>query len=511
MLQESKRFYPNSATISRSRARLVRSLFHSASLWPGRELVCRRIKGAFTTSAYPHRIEQRGGSRTRSSPKSSIYSSFDLPRLIERQPSTTRDSTLTQNERSIFERIYKDILDELPDDAVQQDISDDLEPQGEEKSFGENESLETIFQSSKAKIIPQMPRARDTDRRTSTPLTPQAVSAVPSEKRGQYAVGTKEIASTSLEKVSELPDVMHQTRKQETGIAKLKDQAELVEKARVRDAEAFEERLKSARNDTNIWNVLQDHVLQKMEALAAAINKKSEEITDHPEQVSGRTSHQGLKGPKVRAAQHGHVQSMRPWLQTPEVAMLLSVLRSNYASQCFACLNALRTQFPRSQFALAVLPVIKSFGPMSYVLGASTELYNELLFIRWMYYRDMHGCADLMNEMLDRSIAIDVRTLTVFKDAERRRDQAQRIRESSAYPVSNGTGSKKASQPGMTSAAAAWWFLRGNENGWERWQAIQEQASQELHNEQQRKAAAADALSEEHENEEEAEEMPEKW
>lgn len=82
-----------------------------------------------------------------------------------------------------------------------------------------------------------------------------------------------------------------------------------------------------------------------------------------------------------------------------------------YAARLF------RTIFPRSPYALALLPTIKSLGAISYVLGASTALYNEILYLKWTQYRDLHGCADLVEEMTARGLTADARTAAVLRDA----------------------------------------------------------------------------------------------
>ncbi|KAL1904686.1 hypothetical protein Sste5344_009634 [Sporothrix stenoceras] len=71
-----------------------------------------------------------------------------------------------------------------------------------------------------------------------------------------------------------------------------------------------------------------------------------------------------------------------------------------------------------SPLALAVLPRIKSLGLASYVLGASTQLYNHLLGMRWLRQGDANAVFGLLSEMQRAGLAFDQSTLNLVKSIE---------------------------------------------------------------------------------------------
>lgn len=71
-----------------------------------------------------------------------------------------------------------------------------------------------------------------------------------------------------------------------------------------------------------------------------------------------------------------------------------------------------------SPLALAVLPRIKALGLASYVLGASTPLYNHLLGIRWLRQGDAGAVFALLSEMQRAGLAFDQGTLNLVKSIE---------------------------------------------------------------------------------------------
>ncbi|KJR87545.1 uncharacterized protein SPSK_01641 [Sporothrix schenckii 1099-18] len=71
-----------------------------------------------------------------------------------------------------------------------------------------------------------------------------------------------------------------------------------------------------------------------------------------------------------------------------------------------------------SPLALAVLPRVKALGLASYVLGASTPLYNHLLGIRWLRQGDATAVFALLSEMQRAGLPFDQGTLNLVKSIE---------------------------------------------------------------------------------------------
>lgn len=117
-------------------------------------------------------------------------------------------------------------------------------------------------------------------------------------------------------------------------------------------------------------------------------------------------------------------------------------------------LNAMRTfrkRFPRSPYALALIPKIKNLDPVSQVLGLSTELYNELLYISWRQHSDIFECARIVEDMHLQGLLSDRNTNAVYRDAEMEM-QASR-----------------SSQSQLSVVRSAWWQLKGVKHAMSQW------------------------------------------
>lgn len=421
----------------------------------------------------------------RSNPEPRDYDGFDPDVLVKpKSRKSSWESTLTPTERATFERIYKDIeqsasstLHHEPEEYILED---------EELDFSEEESLEDIFSNA-------ISSSNDIRRIRFGGLT------------NSETLNEMSTAKTIYSSAPGIPN----SEVSEKDVVKGKAQDGMIEEARRKDTEEFEYRLSSYKSDVDVWRVMQSHVLTKMQALTQLLH-------DEHSKKKGRKKKSAEKIVRQTKSQTADLTASTllastQTKQTPSMFHLLSVLRTNYAPQCLACLNTLRLRFPCSPYTLALLPEIKALGPISYVLGASTELYNELLFIRWVHYKDLHGCADLVEEMLDRSVATDARTRAVFNAARRTREQAQFLwaemnntedahlnEKFSTISEQDAPSSPLSRDTAMRPVAAAWWFLQGAESGWERWQTAEQHAFAEFH-EQKRRARtnALTAVSEE--------------
>lgn len=127
---------------------------------------------------------------------------------------------------------------------------------------------------------------------------------------------------------------------------------------------------------------------------------------------------------------------------------LLSVLNRNYAEYCLYALRLFRKNYPKSSYATHVLTTMKRGGPLSYVLGASSEIYNEVIFLKWMQHSDLHAVADLMEEMLNQGIEGNEGTVALIKGIAQQRRSGMR-----EY---------------MGPVLKEWWDMRGNVDGWKR-------------------------------------------
>jgi hypothetical protein len=98
-------------------------------------------------------------------------------------------------------------------------------------------------------------------------------------------------------------------------------------------------------------------------------------------------------------------------------------LTLNYPLLLVAFLDELRANFPSSQLAFTVLPMVKSLGRQSYVLGASTSLYNGIILDTWRVFSDFHRINELLLEMENAGLEFDYDTLDVLGKIRRQGDR----------------------------------------------------------------------------------------
>ncbi|CAG8666212.1 17353_t:CDS:2 [Acaulospora morrowiae] len=89
---------------------------------------------------------------------------------------------------------------------------------------------------------------------------------------------------------------------------------------------------------------------------------------------------------------------------------------SNYSSLLQEAISACHTLFKDPYLAFSILEQIKRRGTVSYVLGCNTKVYNELILIRWNYWKDLCGIEELMDEMVSNGIDFDQQTFYIVNN-----------------------------------------------------------------------------------------------
>ena len=296
------------------------------------------------------------------------------------------------------------------------------------------------------------------------------------------------------------------------------DYERLVQDTRREDMSRVTALLDGARTDIEIWRVLEKEVFSKVTELNALLKREEKAKRAATTKLKGRPSRKaqllGAVPPTSSSASNaiestlpetiGHslddsitptaeealsknsadtsskvapAAPLPPASSIPTAPHPLSILQTNYAPLLLHAMRLLRTQFPTSTYGPALIPHIKRLGPVSYVLGASTALYNELLYLRWVHYHDLHACADLVQEMVEQGVGTDIITGKVFKDAENTREKAKKSHGSDI----SGNGQEP------TKVAIAWWGLQGVSSGWERWREAEGEAARERAEERDRR------------------------
>ena len=312
-----------------------------------------------------------------------IHQGYNDDKQEEDDMPRKRESTITATEKAIFDRIYKTLSSPMEEKPGVEDVELDEMEDG----MGGEESLESIFNA--------------------------AISS--QEKYGQDR-GTR----------------FHRNHEKDDSISKralnqpTDKHSEQVEQARTLDKERVTGLLDKAVSDTGVWRVLEKEIFSRVEDMNREL--KEEERLRAVAGKKQRRSKEKRERDKTKLAKdnvtHDPTPSMNvPSKETPKVSSL-EILEANYASHCLKAMRIFRTVHPTSPFASALIPQMKRLGSISYVLGASTALYNEMLYMRWVHFHDVHGVATLVDEMLDHGIGIDDMTVTILQNGRKYRKMA---------------------------------------------------------------------------------------
>ena len=226
--------------------------------------------------------------------------------------------------------------------------------------------------------------------------------------------------------------------------------------------------LENTSTDVEVWNILQNEVFSMIKQLHLQMDHEDKLLKapkgkqDKPPKSSSKAKAKAkAKNRTSNALAPNDDTELENWqspmsshvfspLFTESKALttntLLAILQANYSHYNVLALRLWRRRYPTTPYALHLLPHIKSLGPISYVLGASANLYNEVLFVKWSQYNDLHGIADLLQEMINQGVEPNILTLGFLRyvSRTRRRDMAGR----------------------RGNVLRSWWYLRGVKEGW---------------------------------------------
>jgi len=138
----------------------------------------------------------------------------------------------------------------------------------------------------------------------------------------------------------------------------------------------------------------------------------------HPKEASATLVPSGALNDGLLTAEgnEAHSTTITTRNETMEVSAL-QFYGPLYPSYLLMSIRLLDRGFEQpSPLALSVLPKIKSLGPISQVLGASTALYNELLRVYWYRYDNFQKVLKLLTEMERSGLDFGKETLEVIQD-----------------------------------------------------------------------------------------------
>ncbi|KAK5105413.1 hypothetical protein LTS08_001690 [Lithohypha guttulata] len=99
----------------------------------------------------------------------------------------------------------------------------------------------------------------------------------------------------------------------------------------------------------------------------------------------------------------------------PTNTPLLPLITILYPAATLLALRMYAAYLPTSGFALALLPRIKSLGATSYLLAGTSHFFNTLLQLYWEVYSDIDALQSLIRDMRRDGVEYDERTIELLE------------------------------------------------------------------------------------------------
>ena len=405
--------------------------------------------------------------------------SFENP-----NPQSSQRSTITKTEKAVFDRIFKDLSQDSssPLSSQQGAEVEDFDAEAEslpevdnlERSFNLNEDLNAIFDAA----IRELRLREEAATRASTHKHHAQYDYLPQERAIDSVIATDAGWRTFKRP---LRMSMGSSITLSSGIVTKSTQLRLAKAAEKHKA-AVSRLLERASTDVEIWGVLEGEVFSVVSELNRKIEedkraRRKEMEVEEAKERSKKMVGEGEETGKHLVKKKRESKVKKEEIIEREVSMALAtnelfyILQENYAEYLLRALRLLRSHHPTSNYARYLLPTIKRLGPISYVLGTSPGLYNELLFLNWTEYSDLHGMADLLQEMMDKGIETNSVTMVLLA----------RLRRLRRY----GRNGK------MGPVVQHFWHMRGTLEGYRRIVALEARAKEEDFQREERESMTA--------------------
>jgi hypothetical protein len=322
-----------------------------------------------------------------------------------------RESTITNRERDTFKKLF-DLVVKNPPSARKKDKKKSKISKDRAHADAQQPEATKLLESVATELRSRRPQDDMVPiERFPVPLRLMAAKATRKVQEQQYLQQVDEQIKAEEEAERPAPD---------DPLVRLREE----QHARV------EELLRAASTDYALWDVLEQHVFSVIRSLQ-------------------------LDGPEKKPEGEEMVYKPDP--------KQLAIIGPNYPSFLLMAIRQLRTNFPASLLAFQILPEVKQLGRSSYVLGASTPLYNEVIAATWQVWADGQKIDDLLKEMNNSGLEFDENTLALL----------QRIQQEGSRAMSGRQGEVK----------RMWWNFELVQNGWSRvceWIPVVEERLQAL-------------------------------
>lgn len=208
------------------------------------------------------------------------------------------------------------------------------------------------------------------------------------------------------------------------------------------EVRSFAARIHDALNSTTqssdiaIYNLLEQRIFPLLDLLAVHSRKRSSHSSNHtkdtntnPTTISSQPSHpspaHSLLPLPTLIAQHLPSSTIASTSTPPQISPL-TILSRYYPTALLLAYRRLTVTHPLSPQTHRLLPTIRSLGPSSYILAATTPFYNTHLLLRWEVYSSLSEICSILAEMERGAVEFDRGTWRFLADVEEERAVALR-------------------------------------------------------------------------------------
>ncbi|MCJ1482687.1 hypothetical protein MMC06_002853 [Schaereria dolodes] len=412
------------------------------------------------------------------------------------QTQKPRESTITLSEKEVFNRIFADIAGtRLGTQSEEHDLDDGLDI-----VFDTDEDLRSIFDAAvKESKAPKGGGSRrfrksdDNDNDTKRPKFAREIPHVIDLSRFpeplRKAAARANTAIESQQQENRRLDIMHKklALAHSDNTSRTEEPFDIfeqrTERARTIDRLRVENLLDTAKTDFELWTILENEIFQRVQIVVEQIQEGEDKAVTGSNKLKKKRRSRKKEATQTPKAETSALLSTPIAMEAEKQSSLLSLLQTNYSLLCVFAIRIFRTKFPASPYAMNLLPNIKRLGPISYVLGASVDLYNELLYLRWVQYSDLHSVTELVNEMLDQGIGSNGITVKVLIDVERKRSKGTK---GELGEFMKAWWSLPSQADAVSKVILAYQRLKKDQREIARQQEIEEEANQEVNDREKR-------------------------
>ncbi|ETN46608.1 uncharacterized protein HMPREF1541_00794 [Cyphellophora europaea CBS 101466] len=238
-------------------------------------------------------------------------------------------------------------------------------------------------------------------------------------------------------------------------------------------ASTFREALRSDTQpgDAALWAVLETSVFPLLGLLKQYAPLRQARPTNAPRtHAAVKAANAALEAERAAAAKvlplSNYVERLASDKANPPSVPPLQVLSRYYPAALLLALRLLTKHHPLSLQTHRLLPHLRSLGPSSYILGATTPFYNTYLFLRWSAYSSLSEVCSVLGEMERGAVEFDRGTYRFLTDLvdERGADLTVMQMQDDGGAVSDAA---RVREP-------AWWLLPEQMRWWpkvEEWRA----------------------------------------